>query len=131
MPFKYKKVLLKENDNTTVNELCTVINRRVRIDQINPEPQYTAEFNTLNATGNAAVAQAIESIIAAGIASIQVAQHRISAWRVLSTLDTEEEITTEAITTTDKHTSIMKTKTAEDTVTITTAEDVTVEAFRG
>ena len=25
MPFKYKKVLLKENDNITVNELCAII----------------------------------------------------------------------------------------------------------
>ena len=74
MPFKYKKLLLKENDNITVNELCAIIKRRVRIDQINPEPQYTTVFNTLNASGNPAVAQAIESIMAAGIASMQVAQ---------------------------------------------------------
>ena len=74
MPFKYKNVLLKENDNITVNELCAIIKRRVRIDQINPEPQYTTAFNTLNASGNPAVARAIESIMAAGIASMQVAQ---------------------------------------------------------
>ena len=74
MPFKNKKVLLKENDNITVNELCAIIKRRVRIDQINPEPQYTTAFNTLNASGNPAVAQAIESIMAAGRASMQVAQ---------------------------------------------------------
>ena len=132
MSFKYKKVLLKENDNITVNELCAIIKRRVRIDQMNPEPQYTTAFNTLNASGNPAVAQAIESIMATGIASMQYHSHRVTAtaWRILSTLATEEQITTEATTTTDKHTSIMETKMAEDTVTTTTAEDVTVEAFR-
>ena len=29
-----------ENDNTAVNELCAVIKRRVRTDQIHPEPQH-------------------------------------------------------------------------------------------
>ena len=48
---------------------------------------------------------------------------------MLSNLATEEEITTEATTTRDKHTSIMETKMAEDTVKTTTAEDVTVEVF--
>ena len=74
MPFKYEKGLLKENYNITVNELCAIIKRRVRIDQINPEPQYTTAFNTLNASRNHAVARAIESIMAAGLASLQVAQ---------------------------------------------------------
>ena len=74
MPFKYKKVLLKENDNITVNELCAIIKRRVRIYQIKPEPQYPTEFFTFNPSGNPAVARAIESIMAAGIASMQAAQ---------------------------------------------------------
>ena len=131
MPFKYKKVLLKKNDNVTVNELCAIIKRRVRIDQINPESQYTTAFKTLNASGNPAVAQAIESIMAAGIASLQVAQpsHRrvesnqYSSYRRVNNY--------RGYNYNSKHTSIMETKMAEDTVTTTTAEDVTVEVLRG
>ena len=138
MPFKYKKVLLKENDNITVNELCAIIKRQFRIDQIISEPQYTTAFNTLNASRNPTVAQAIESIMLAVISSTQVAQsphHRVESTQYPNRLKEynypEEEITTEVTTTTDKHTSIMENRMDEVTVTTTTAEDVTVEAFTG
>ena len=74
MPFKYKKGLLKENGNITVNKLCAIIKRRVRIDQIKPEPQYTTALNTLNSSGNPALAQVIEteSIMAAVIGSMKL-----------------------------------------------------------
>ena len=72
MPFNYNKVLLNENDNIPVNELCAIIKRRVRIEQIHPEPSQTTALNALNASSNPAVVQALENIMAAGITSMQV-----------------------------------------------------------
>ena len=63
-----------EIDNITVKQLCAINKRPVVIEQINPEPQYTTNFNTLITSGNPAIAQAIESIMAVGIATMQMAQ---------------------------------------------------------
>ena len=71
MPFKYKKVLLRELDNVGVNDLCSIVKRRLRIDQLNPEPAHTTAFNSLTSSQNSAFNQAVENIMAAGIVSIQ------------------------------------------------------------
>ena len=76
------------------------------------------------------MAQAIESIMAAGIVSMQVAQpphQRVESTQYPS-YRTGKQFT-EPTTTTDKYTSTMETKMAEDTATTTTAEDITVEVF--
>ena len=71
MPFKYKKSLLREFDNVGVNDLCSIVKRRLRIEQLNPEPAQTTAFNSLTSSQNSAFNKAVESIMAAGIASIQ------------------------------------------------------------
>ena len=53
---------------------CAQNKRRVRIDQIHPEPSHTTALNALNASRNPAVVQALENITTAGIASMQVLQ---------------------------------------------------------
>ena len=71
MPFKYKKVLLRELDNVGVNDLCSIVKRRLRIDQLKPEPAHTTAFNSLTSSQNSAFNKALENIMVAGIASIQ------------------------------------------------------------
>ena len=71
MPFKYKKVLLRELDNVGVNDLCSIVKGRLRIDQLNPEPAHTTTFNSLTSSQNSAFNQAVKNIKTAGIASIQ------------------------------------------------------------
>ena len=74
MPFKVKKVVLKENDNIAVNELCAINKRRVRVKQMHPELSHTTEFNALNASSNPAVVQALENNMFAGIELMQTSQ---------------------------------------------------------
>ena len=76
MPFKYKKVLLRELDKVGVNDLCSIVKRRRRIDQLNPEPAHTTAFNSLTSSQNSAFNQAVENIMAGGIASIQHQSHK-------------------------------------------------------
>ena len=71
MPFKYKKVLLRELDNVAVADLCSIVKRRLRIDQMNPESAHKTAFNLLTENSNPALTQAIENIMTAGIASLQ------------------------------------------------------------
>ena len=40
MTLKYKKVLRRELDIVGVNDLCSIVKRRFRIDQLNPEPAH-------------------------------------------------------------------------------------------
>ena len=71
MPFKYKKVLLRELDNVGVADLCSIVKRRLRIDQMYPESSHNTAFSLLTDNSNTALKQAIENILAAGIASLQ------------------------------------------------------------
>ena len=85
MPFKYKKVLLRELDNVGVRDLCSIVKRRLRIDQLNPEPAHTIAFNSLTSSQNSAFNQAVENIMAAGIASIQASVSQTPPPRWLNT----------------------------------------------
>ena len=130
MPFKYRKGLLKENGNITVNKLCAIIKRRVRIDQIKPEPQYTTALNTLNSSGNPAMAQVIE-VNETTEATITTDKHDniIEAKKIDYTVTMTEVMdkektantneTTEATITTDKHNNIIEAKKIDYRVTTT------------
>ena len=67
---KYEKKF-SEIDNVGVNDLCSIVKRRPRIDQLNPKAAHTTAFNSLTSSQNSAINQALENILASGIASIQ------------------------------------------------------------
>ena len=92
MPFKYKKVLLRELDNVGVNDLCSIVKRRLRIDQLNPEPAHTTAFNSLTSSQNSSLSQT----------KTEITQHterqtKIEASQVIKTalsIEVEEEVQT-------------------------------------
>ena len=118
MPFKYEKVLLKENDNIAANKLCGIIKRRVRINQIHPEPSHTTAFNALNASSNPAVVEALENM-AAGIASMQVSQSENQKFPAFSS---QPNLTT----TVEKELSVRKT--GQDNSTLKTDKTLNVSS---
>ena len=52
MPFKYKKALLKEDEDSNVTELCKIIKRRLRADKLQPEVEPLTAFNEIDFSQN-------------------------------------------------------------------------------
>ena len=52
MPFKYKKALLKEDEDSNVTDLCKIIKRRLRADKLQPEVEPLTAFNEIEISQN-------------------------------------------------------------------------------